>query len=450
MRDPEFFETSPWVTQPADLCPPLAQAIRADVVIIGGGFTGLSTALSLRDAGVDVVLVEQDYCGAGASGRNAGHLTPTIGKDFPTLVKYVGQARAVEFARFADRAVNYTEDMIVRLGVDCEYRPTGNIITGLHPSHRKPLAEGAELAAKLGVGVAFLDEAAVRHRNLPSHVRFGVIEKAGGHLHPGKYVMALRRAAIDAGVRIYEGTAVSRIEDSGSPVVVHTATGAVSADRLVVATNAYTPVSLGRMRSKVFPVRVTLFRTQVLSDAQWKRIGWEGGEALYTAHEAMENYRPQADGRISGGSKYVQYGYGSTLTTGYLPEVFDQWRQLFARRFPEIPDVQIESFWGGWIGLTLDFLPVHQSNARGTVFYGIGFNGHGIAQGTYAGPMLADQVLGRPNPEVELFRRRILPLPPEPLRWLVVKGITTMLGRVDRKVDADLAAGTTERVLPDA
>lgn len=439
MNVPEFFETSPWLPHALERQPALSGSVKADVVIVGGGFTGLSTALSLREAGVDVALVERDHCGAGASGRNAGHLTPTIGKDFPTLVKYVGKDRAVAFAQFADRAVHYTETMIRKLGIDCEYRPTGNIITGLHPRHRRPLAEGAELAAKLGVGVTFLDEAEVLRRKLPRHVRFGVLEQAGGHLHPGKYVMALRQAAIAAGVRIFEDSEVTRIDDGGSPVVVHTALGSVTADKLVVATNAYTPVTLGRMRSKVFPVRVTLFRTRVLTAREWQRVGWTGGEALYTAHEAMENYRPQADGRISGGSKWVQYGYGSKLTTGYLPEVFSDWRKLFAHRFPELRDVGIESFWGGWIGLTLDFLPIHQANARGTVFHGIGYNGHGIAQGTYAGPMLADQVLGRHNAEVDLFRRRLLPLPPEPLRWLVVKGLTSMLNRIDHRVDTEIA-----------
>lgn len=439
MTEPEFFEISPWVSEPNDLCPPLQGNVSSDVVIIGGGYTGLSTAIALREAGVDVALIERDFCGSGASGRNAGHLTPTIGKDFPTLVKSVGKDRAVEYARFADRAVHHTEGMIRKLGIECEYQPTGNIVTGLHPSHRKPLEDGAELAERLGVGLSFLDEQEVRRRKLPRHVRFGMIEQAGGHLHPGKYVMALRAAAIAAGVRVFESSAVTRIEDSGSPVSVHTVAGSITADKLVIAANGYTPATLGRMKSKVFPVRVTLFRTRVLTDEQWERIGWDGREALYTAHESMENYRPQADGRISGGSKWVQYGYGSQLTTGHLPQVFADWRRLFAQRFPELPDVGIESFWGGWIGLTLDFLPIHQSNARGTVFYGIGYNGHGIAQGTYAGPMLADQVLGKQNAEVELFRRRLLPLPPEPLRWLAVKGLTTMLDQVDHKVDQDLA-----------
>jgi glycine/D-amino acid oxidase-like deaminating enzyme len=438
---PEFFESSPWIAGGVVRQPALAGAVKADVAIVGGGFTGLSTALSLKEAGVDVAIIERDHCGFGASGRNAGHLTPTIGKDFPTLVKYVGKERAVDYARFADRAVHYTEALIQRMGIGCEYAPTGNIVTGLHPRHRKPMADGAELASRLGVGVAFLDEAEVRRRNLPSHVRFGVIEQSGGHLHPGKYVLALREAAIAAGVRIYEDSAVTRIADTSSPITVHTAGGSVTTEKLVIATNAYTPATLGRMKSKVFPVRVTLFRTAPLTPGQWDRIGWQGREALYTAHEAMENYRPQADGRISGGSKWVQYGYGSTLTTGHLPEVFAQWRKLFALRFPELPDVPIESFWGGWIGLTLDFLPLHGANARGTVFHGLGYNGHGIAQATYAGPMLADQVLGRSNAEVELFQRRLFPLPPEPLRWLVIKGITATLDRLDNRVDADLARG---------
>ena len=441
MSSPKFLEISQWVSRPTDTQAPLSGQARADVVIVGGGLTGLSTALELRAQGVDVALLEKDFCGMGASGRNAGHLTPTIGKDFPTLVKYVGKDRAVQYARFADRAVRHTEAMIAELGVDCEYVASGNIITGLHPRHRKPLEQGAELAARLGVEVAFLDEAEVRRRKLPRHVRFGVLEKAGGHLHPGKYVMAMRAAAMAAGVRIFEDTPVTRIDDSGSPVVVHAQAGSITAERVVLATNAYTPATLGRMRTGVLPMRVTLFRTQVLTAEQWRRIGWDGREAMYTAHEAMENYRPQADGRISGGSKYVQYGYGSTLPDGNLPKVFAQWQDIFARRFPEIPDVKIEAFWGGWIGMTLDFLPLHQSNARGTVQSAIGYNGHGVAQATYSGTMVADRVLGRESAESELFRRRLLPLPPEPLRWLVVKGLAGYLEHIDRKVDADLAAG---------
>lgn len=441
MSGAQFIEVSPWVSAPTDLQPPLRGEIRADVVIVGGGFTGLATALELRARGVDAVIVERDHCGHGASGRNAGHLTPTIGKDFPSLVKAAGRDRAVALARFADKAVQHTEQLMERLNIDCEYNPTGNIVAGLHPAHRAPLERGAELAGSLGVEVSFLDESAVRDRRLPELVRFGVLERCGGHLHPGKYVMGLRAAALAAGVRIFENSPVEKIEDSRNPIRVHTATGTVQAEKLVIATNAYTPATLGRLKSRIFPLRVTLFQTGILSDAQWERIGWTSREGIYTAHEAMENYRPHADGRISGGSKYIQYGYGSTLSPGYLPDVFSEWEKLFALRFPELPDVRIESFWGGWIGMTLDFLPVNQANARRTVFHGLGYNGHGIAQASYAGTMLADQILGVPNEDVELLKRRTFPLPPEPLRWLAVKALEFSLNRVDRKIDADLAAG---------
>jgi glycine/D-amino acid oxidase-like deaminating enzyme len=114
-------EGSFWTGPPADPQPPLEGEARADVAVVGGGLTGLATALALREAGVDVAVVERDFCGSGASGRNAGHLTPTIGKDLPTLVRVFGEARASAFARFADRAVGCAEELIGRHAIDCDY-----------------------------------------------------------------------------------------------------------------------------------------------------------------------------------------------------------------------------------------------------------------------------------------------------------------------------------------
>lgn len=437
-----YEEVSPWVQTPPDLQPWLTGDVKADVVIIGGGFSGLTSALALREAGVDVAIVEMDYCGMGASGRNAGHLTPTIGKDFPTLTKVYGKERGVALARFADRAVEHTEELIARYAIECEYAATGNVVAGVHERHRKPLQKGAELAQRLGVHVEYLDDTEVARRRLPGMVKFGVLEKRGGHLHPGKYVMGLRAAALAAGVRIFEQSKVIEIRDSASPIVVRTASGSVTADKLVLATNAYTPETLGQ-KSLVLPLRVTQFRTAPLSDAQWARIGWDHREGIYTAHESLENFRPQANGTISGGSKMVQYGYGSTLPDGDLPKVFEDYRALFARRFPEIADVPLAGFWGGWIAMTLDTLPINRANKRGTVVTAMGYNGHGIAQASYAGTIVADQILGQPNQEAELLRRRMIPLPPEPLRWLLWTGLFRLFESIDRKVDRDLEAAAS-------
>lgn len=434
----DFREPSVWLEPPNDLHPVLESDIRADVAIVGGGLTGLCAALALREAGVDVALVEMDFCGKGASGRNAGHLTPTIGKDLPTLIGYVGKEKAIACARWGDRAVRHTEATFAKYAIDCDYRPVGNVVAGLHPRHREPLRRTAELAASLGVALTFLPEEEMRRRRLPSVFRFGVLEHCGGHLHPGKYVLGLRRAALAAGVRIFENTRVTAIKEYRFPIEVLTARGTVRADKLVVATNAYTPETLNRMRSKVFPMRDSLFRTARLEPAQLDALGWSGREGIYTAHESMESYRLSADGRIVGGSKHVRYGYGSALIDGNLPDVFARFVELLAERFPEVPDLEIETFWGGWIAMTLDFLPFSFSNARGDVFYGMGYNGHGLAQATLNGSMLADQVLGRRNEDVELLKRRVIPLPPEPLRWLVVKGLLWYYTRIDDMVDSDL------------
>src|SRR5688500_9003760 len=124
---------SAWLTPPAPLAPPLAGDAKADVVVVGGGYTGLSTALALRERGADVVLLEQEFCGFGASGRNAGQLTPTIGKDAPTLALMFGREKAGALMRFADRAVRHAEGLMQQHAIDCEYVANGNVIAGVHP-----------------------------------------------------------------------------------------------------------------------------------------------------------------------------------------------------------------------------------------------------------------------------------------------------------------------------
>jgi len=410
---------SPWVTTPDPLMPALAGDAAADVVVIGGGYAGLNTALCLRERGVDVVLLEQQFCGYGASGRNAGHLTPTIGKDAPTMTLMFGAARAGALMRFADRAVRYAESTIAARRIECDYLPSANIIAGVHPRQEKALRKAVESGARLGAELKFLDGAEMRRRNLPPAFTFGVLEGCGGHLHPGKYVLGLRAAAIASGARIHEQSPVTAIEE-GAKVRVRTASGSVTADKVVIATNAFTPVTLGRLGNRVCPVRVSLFRTPPLTAAQRARVGWPNREGVYTAHEILESYRIDGEGRIVGGSKVVNYVYGGGLAPPDQPEAFAVLERAFRDRFPMLDDVPVESFWGGWIGMTLDFLPL--CGSKGNVFHGVAFNGHGIAQATYMGRLLADRVLGTPNEDADLLQRRGIPIPPEPLRWLLVKG----------------------------
>lgn len=431
-------QLSPWVETPEPLAPPCSGELTADVVIVGGGYTGLSTALALRERGADVVLLEQEFCGFGASGRNAGHLTPTIGKDAPTLALMFGKEKAGALMRFADRAVRFAEDTIAKRGIDCEYIPSANIIAGVHPKQEAALRKAVEAGAALGAQLTWLDGAEMRRRQLPPAFTFGVLEGCGGHLHPGKYVLGLRAAALKAGVRVHERSPVSAIEE-GPQVRVRTAQGAVTARQMVIATNAFTPVTLKRFGSRVCPVRVSLFRTPPLTPEQRARLGWPGREGVYTAHEILESYRVSADGRIIGGSKVVNYAYGGALPPAEQPAAFATLERAFRDRFPMLDDVPIENFWGGWIGMTLDFLPLCGVTGRhANVHYGLAFNGHGIAQASYMGRLLADRVSGVENEDAALLRRRGIPIPPEPLRWLLVRGLIGLFAGMDRRIDRAL------------
>jgi len=438
-RERPFLEISPWVAAPADLQAPLASDLRVDLAVVGGGYTGLSAALAARQAGLDVALVESDFAGAGASGRNAGHLTPTIGKDIPTLLRMQGRERAGRWVDFAEAAVAHTEELIRKHGIDCGYDPSGNVMAGVHPRHAVRLERAARAAQEVGACVRFLSAGEMRERGLPSAFLCGVLEERGGTLDPGRYVMGLRRAALAAGVRIFERCPALDVCD-GAPVRVRTREGSLLADRVVLATNAYTPQlaveALGWRPRRVSPLRVTLFETAPLSREVRDALGWRGREGVYTAHEILESYRLTHRGTVVGGSKVVRFGFGKALPPAYDAAAFAAIESAFRERFPSLREVPIAHFFGGWIGLTSDFLPtIGSSGARGHILHGIGYAGHGVAQASLVGTFLAERVQGRVHEWDAELARRIWSWPPEPFRWLAASALDGVLRAIDRRTD---------------
>lgn len=436
-----FTEGSFWIRSTPEPLPPLANRERCDVAVVGGGYTGLSAALRLKERGVDVAVLERDFCGSGASSRAAGHITPTIGKDIATCIKSFGARRGLELVRFAERAIETFEETIARYGIDCDYVRTGNIIAGVHERHRAPLISSAKAAGALGVNLRFLDEGEMRARGIPEAFRFGVLEGSGGTMDPGKYVMGLRQAALDAGVRIYESSRVTDV-GRGAKVSLRTMDGVLEAPLALLATNAYTPSELGLLKGGVAPVRDTQFATRPLTESELASLCWPNREGVYTAHELLENYRLTADNRVVGGSKEVNYAYGSGLAPGYQQQTFALLERAFRERLPTLNDVPIDTFWGGWIAVTLDFLPIWgRIGPHRNIAYYTGCNGHGIPQCTMMGAAMADELLGKPSAETELLKRAHIPLPPEPLRYIVMQSILGYLAGVDRRVDRDIRAG---------
>lgn len=430
-----FTEGSFWLTPPSNRQPPLVGRQRCDVAVIGGGYTGLAAALRLREGGVDVAVVERDFCGSGASGQNAGHVAPTIGKDVSTCIRMFGQERGLRFVRFAERAVECFEETIARHRIDCDYHRTGNILAGVHERQRRALVRGAESASRLGLHLGFLDETGMRRRGLPPAFRFGILESCGGTMHPGKYVLGLRAAAIAAGIRIHEDSRVTQI-GQGSTITLETKDGVLEAPQALLATNAYTPGEFGLLGSRIMPVRVSQFATRPLTEGELARLGWRDREGIYTAHEILENYRLTVDHRIVGGSKAIDFEYGGRLAPGYQPATFALVERAFRERFPGLAAAAIETFWGGWVTMTLDFLPIWgRLGPHRNLAYYTGCNGHGVSLCTLMGSAVADELMGKRSEHTELLERFGIPLPPEPLRTALLHAINGVLAGLDRRLD---------------
>ena len=435
-----FLDISPYVRTPADLQGPLNGDIRTDVAIIGGGYSGLSTALALKKSGVSAVIIEREFCGFGASGRNAGHLTPTICKDLPTAVMLFGKEKAAELVRFADHCVETTESLISEYSIDCDYNKSGNIMAVVHPKQEARLRKAVTTAESLGAKIRFVEGSEMRERGIPRAFLSGAMEILGGTLHPGNYVAGLRQAAINAGIPVYEQTAVTEISKDRQPKVF-TERGIVSADKIVMATNAFTP-DIGKPGHRIVPLYVTLFETEPLSDEQLDAIGgWTGREGIYTAHESMESYRLTAQRTIIGGSKGVKYFFGGKVGHhgGAQDASSNAVISAFRDRFPQLKALPIAHNWAGWIGMTMNFLPlVGQLPGRASIHYTAGYNGHGMAQASAMGTIMSDIILERGNPWLDTIVRKPAYVPPEPFRWLAIKSLLGVVNGIDRLTDMKL------------
>lgn len=437
-----FLPISAYLETPPDREPPLAGDARADVAIVGGGLTGLGAAIALRRAGIEAVVLEREFCGFGASGRHAGHLTPTIGKDLPTLLLLYGAERTAAIARFADHCVHRAEALIAEHGIACDYAASGNVMAVVHPKQEKRLRRAAEVAGKVGANVRFLEPDEMRARGLPPAFLCGALEGSGGTLDPGKLVLGLRRAALAAGIRIYEGTRVAGVE-KGARWELRSAHGRLRAERVVMATNAWTR-EIGAPGSRVLPLYVTLFETEPLDDARLAAIGgWPRREGVYTAHEILESYRLTARRTIVGGSKAPRYAFGARPGERGGADARSQGviARAFRERFPALADVPIARFWGGWIAMTLNFLPsIGALDADRTRWHALGYNGHGVAQALAVGDVLADSIAGRDNEWARLFAKPAPRLPPEPFLWLTARGLLALFGAMDRVTDRRIRA----------
>ncbi|HBO3911637.1 NAD(P)/FAD-dependent oxidoreductase [Pseudomonas aeruginosa] len=426
----EFRRLGGWLEQPDDLQPELEGEVSADVIVVGAGFAGLSTALELTALGAKVVVLEQEFAGFGASGRNAGYLAGSLGVEFEFFLKRVGIEQAKKIVSFYDEGVFYVERRLAELGIDCDYNASGIIRAAVHSSQERRLRKSMRLGLELGSQAQFLDQAAMRARGIPPAFLFGCLQSHGGTLDPGKYVLGLRRAAIQAGVKLYENSALLSYSD-GPTVTCRTARGSASATYLVLATNAYTP-QLGLLRDKVVPLRVSAIETEPLSAAQLASLDWRGREGLVTPHWTMESHRLTARNSLLLTTKRLSYVYGSRTPNVADAAAYRALAEGLEARFPTLRGLGIRSCWSGYVSLAYDALPVvGETGAQRNILYTAGCSGHGVGTQSLVGHLLAERIAGIEHPLLTALRHKTPSTLPEPLQWCALNLGLGMANRLD-------------------
>lgn len=404
---------------PEDAAPSLAGSVGADVCIVGGGYTGLWTALALkeREPSLDVVIVEAETCGAGPSGRNGGFLHGYWAA-LADSVSLLGERRALDLARAGERIVPAVRAFCDAHGEDVWLRESGMLMVSSSPGQDAAIERAVAAAAAVGAPEQAqpLDAAGIARRIRSDVFRRGVYFVDGATVQPARLVRALRRAVIAAGVQLYEGTPAVQIRDGG----VQTPAGRVQARDVVVAVNAaatgWRPVSR----------HVTNFGSYVVLTEPvpelLESIGWTGGEAVLDARMFLHYFRTTKDGRVLMGSGSGPIGRGGRLDARFSTDAASVARAEHGLRrlLPDLADARIERAWGGPIDVSADHLPFFGTVKGERVHYGLGYSGHGVGPTWLGGQILASLVLGFDDEwtSLPLASRPVASLPPEPLKHL--------------------------------
>ncbi len=433
--------------------PPLAGSARADVAIVGGGYVGLWTAILIKeqDPACDVVLLEQDVCGGGASGRNGGFVLGWWPK-LATLVALCGADEAVRLCRAADAAVGEIGDFCAAHGIAADYTPAGHFWTATTEATRGAWDETVALARSLGASDAFVpvEPGDLARRTGSDRHLAGVFEPHGATVQPARLVRGLRRVALECGVRIHEHTAVTGL-DRRAPAVLRTAAGAVIADRVVIATNAWA-ASLRELWRRLVAISSDIVATEPIP-GQLADIGWTGGEAISDSQQMVHYYRTTADGRIVFGKG----GWGIALA-GRIPPSFDRHdgraadvEADFRAIYPGLGSVAIAEHWSGPIDRSPSGIPLlGRLGGRGHIFYGVGWSGNGVGPSRLGGKILASLARGRAD---EWSRCGLVDtphpgaLPPEPIRFVGAHVVRDAVVRNERAQRAGRAPGRLDVLL---
>jgi glycine/D-amino acid oxidase-like deaminating enzyme len=412
--------------------------VDADLVIVGGGFTGLWAALLAAEEspGRDIVLLEASQVGEAASGRNGGFADPSLTHGFDNGLMHFPD-EMVELAAAGDRNFAELLEALDRNDIDARYEGRGKLDVATGPPADRELREQVELVERYGGKAVWLDREAVRAQLDSPTYQSGlwVQEGGGGVVDPAMLCWGLLQAIKRHSVRVYEGTPVERMSRSGDEIELHTPNGQVRARKVLLATNAFRS-PLRRIRLSVVPVWDYAFMTEPLSSAQMASIGWKNRQGVGDCGNQFHYYRLTLDNRILWGGYDAIYHYGSGLRKEHeqRQESLELLSQQFFETFPQLAGLRFSHTWGGPIGTTTRFCMDTGSAYGGRVTWAIGYTGLGVVASRFGARVALDR-LDHPESErlkLRMVRRRAMPWPPEPFRYLAIQLTQHELARADR------------------
>ncbi|MGV9368965.1 NAD(P)/FAD-dependent oxidoreductase [Micromonospora tulbaghiae] len=435
-----------WLDRPVrpDPLPPLSGSHTADLLVVGGGYAGLWTALLAKEADPDrdVLLVDAGTCGWAASGRNGGFCAASLTHGLANGVeRFPGEIGELE--RLGRENLDAIAATVAKYDIDCDLERTGELAVAVEPYQLDGLAADAELARRYGHDVRLLDRDEVR-AEVASPTYLGGMWDADrvALLDPAKLAWGLRRAALDLGVRVHEHTRVTGLARDGAGLRATTAggadaaPGAVRARQVVLATNAFPPL-LRRLRSWIVPVYDYALTTEPLTAAQRDAIGWRHRQGLADTGNQFHYYRLTADNRILFGGYDAIYHYGNRVAPALEQReaTFTTLASHFFTTFPQLADVRFSHRWGGVIDTCTRFCAFFGTAYEGRLAYAAGFTGLGVGATRFGARVTLDLLSGTDTPltRLDLVRRKPLPFPPEPARSVGINLTRWSLARADAR-----------------
>ena len=384
-----------WLDTPYESGPPLSGEHEADVVIIGGGVTGMSSAYYIQQRFPDkrIIVLESEYIGFGSSGRNTGMGTTILGHNITSFKKSLGTERTAALYQLSLRSISLLDQMVEENKIDCDYEKNGLLVVAESEKEIKLLEKKAAAYEAIGTKMALFDREQARSRFTGPDVLAAYYSPDDRTLNPAKLVRGIRKAAEALGVEVSEHSHCTRIE-TGPMISVYTPQAHIRAANTIMATNAYSD-PLGLLRHKVAPLHIYDIVTEPLNKAQLDEFNWPGRENVLGSKNIFWAARLTADNRLLFTDDSPRCYRDIDRDYSYQPMSLRKVCDFMIKKFPFLEGIKVTHRWGGGIGCTFDMLPaIGCTGKHGNIYYGMGYNGHGVAFSQVVGKMFAELMSG--------------------------------------------------------